>query len=134
MARRPRHLNADSFVIMNDTEDPQTAVNALKYLQIDRGTRAAGRSTAACPPRLSQQDAFFATQDETFTHDVDWQVAKDSLAYADNPNFEAFMPKYNESLGVIRPYLTRWTTESGLDLDAEIAQLEADLQALWDAQ
>jgi multiple sugar transport system substrate-binding protein len=125
-------LNADTFVIMETTEDPQTAVNALKYMQIDRGPELL-EIYGGMPADTSQQDAFFATQDETFTHDVDWQVAKESLAYADSPNFEAFMPKYNESLGVIRPYLTRWTTEPGLDLDAEIAQLEADLQALWDA-
>ncbi len=61
--------------------------------------RSCWTSTAACPPRQPQQDAFFAAQDEAFTHDVDWQVAKDSLAFADSPNFEAFMPKYNESLG-----------------------------------
>jgi multiple sugar transport system substrate-binding protein len=125
-------LNADSFVIMDTTEDPQAAVSALKYLQIDRGAELL-EIYGGMPAETAQQDAFFATQDEAFPHDVDWQVAKDSLAYADNPNFEAFMPKYNESLGVIRPYLTRWTTEAGLDLDAEIAQLEADLQALWDA-
>jgi multiple sugar transport system substrate-binding protein len=85
------------------------------------------------PSRTSDQEAFFQAQAEAFPHDVDWQVVRDSLAYPDIPNFEATMPKYNETLGVIRPYLTRWTTTPGLDLDAEIAQLESDLQTLWDA-
>ncbi len=125
-------LNADTFVIMGSTANPEAAFDALTYMQVDRGAELLN-VYGGMPARTADQDAWFQAQDEAFPHDVDWQVARDSLSYADSPNFEAFMPKYNESLAVIRPYLTTWTTESGLDLDAQIAQLEADLQALWDA-
>ena len=55
------------------------------------------------PAGLDKQDAFFETlgQSEGFPDEVDWQVAKDSLEYADNPNFEAPMPKYNETLDIL---------------------------------
>ena len=35
------------------------------------------------------------------------------------------MPKYNETLTILGTYLSKWTTTPGLDLDAEIAALQA---------
>ena len=97
MGQTTSPLNADSFVIMDTTKNHETAVNALKYMQIDRGgavgylRRHARRYVPARTHSLPRRTRPSRT-------DVDWQVAKDSLAYADSPNFEAFMPKYNESL------------------------------------
>ena len=87
------------------------------------------------PARTAEQAAFFAGQDETFTQKPDWQVAIDSIQFADNPNFESFMPKYNETLGLVGSggkYTTRWQTEQGLDMDAEFAALLSEIQAIWD--
>ena len=49
------------------------------------------------PARIADQDAFFAGLDEKWTQGVDWQVAIDGVEFADNPNFEAWMPNYQES-------------------------------------
>jgi len=89
------------------------------------------------PARIEDQDAFFAGQDETFTQKPDWQVAIDSIQFADNPNFESFMPAYNETLGLIGSggkYTTRWQTEKDLDMAAEFEALRAEIQAIWDKQ
>jgi multiple sugar transport system substrate-binding protein len=125
-------LNADTFVIHEGTENPEEAFDALAYLLTD----AASTLTTlygAMPAIESEQDAFFAALDEEFPHGPDWQVAKDSVAYADNPSFESFMPKYSATLDILDTYGTKWEATPGLDLDAEIAALEADIQALWDA-
>jgi len=86
------------------------------------------------PARTADQDAFFETpgKSENFPAEVDWQVAKDSVQFADNPNFEAFMPKYNESLEVLGQFRTKWGSTPDLDMDAEIEALRAALQAAWD--
>ena len=39
---------------------------------------------------------------------------------------------YNESVSKITTYATRWDTTPGLDMNAEIANLQRDLQAIWD--
>ena len=54
------------------------------------------------------------------------------MQFADNPNFEAFMPKYNETLDALGTYLTKWTTTGGLDMDAEVEAMRAEIQAIWD--
>ena len=42
------------------------------------------------------------------------------------------MPKYNESLEILTKYQTKWGATPGLDMDAEIEALRAELQATWD--
>jgi hypothetical protein len=64
---------------------------------------------------------------------VDWQVARDSIQYADKPNFEAPMPKYNETLTILGKYASKFSTTPGLDMDKEIEALRAEIQATWDS-
>jgi multiple sugar transport system substrate-binding protein len=126
-------LNADTFRILKGTKHPKEAFQALTYLLGEGSTKLLGLY-GGMPARTADQDAFFETlgQSEGFPAKVDWQVAKDSVAFADNPNFEAFMPKYNESFEILGQYRTKWGSTSGLDMDAEIESLRKDLQATWD--
>jgi multiple sugar transport system substrate-binding protein len=126
-------LNADTFRILKDTKHPTEAFQALTYLLGD-GSEKLLQLYGGMPARTADQDAFFEAlgQTEGFPAEVDWQVAKDSVQFADNPNFEAFMPKYNESLEVLGQFRTKWGSTPDLDMDAEIEALRAQLQATWD--
>ena len=80
-------------------------------------------------------DSDFEALQSQFKNQVDWQVAVDGIQYADNPNFEAPMPAYNESLGLVGSggkYLTEFGNKPGLDMDTEINKLRSDLQAIFD--
>ncbi len=129
-------FNADTFRILKGTKHPEAAFEVLSYLLGD----ASGELLAAyggMPARTADQAAFFTGQDETFTQKPDWQVAIDMIQFADNPNFESFMPAYNETLGLVGSggkYTTRWQTEQGLDMTKEFEALRAEIQAIWDKQ
>jgi len=127
-------LNADTFAIQKGTKNPDAAWAGLQYI-LDDSSDTLLQLYGGMPARPEKQDAFFETlgQSEGFPEKVDWQVAKDSLQYADNPNFEAPMPKYNETLTILGKYLSKWTTTDGLDMDAEISALEKEIQATWDS-
>ena len=84
------------------------------------------------PAKTAEQSAYLDSLDSEFSHDVDWQVVSDSLQYPDIPNSESFMPKYGESVSILRTYLSKWTTTAGLNLDTELEALRAELQAAWD--
>jgi multiple sugar transport system substrate-binding protein len=126
-------LNADTFAILKGSKNPDAAWAALQYLTGDASDTLLG-IYGGMPARPDKQDAFFEslTESSGFEKTVDWQVAKDSVAFADNPNFEAPMPKYNETLDILIKYNSKWTTTPGLDMDAEIAALQAEIQAEWD--
>ena len=127
-------LNADTFRILKSSAHPDEAFEVLQYLL---GDAAADLLTAygGFPARTSEQAAGIAALQAQFKNTIDWQVAVDSLQYPDNPNSESFMPAYNETLGLVGSggkYLTRWGREEGLDKDAEIESLRAEVQAIWD--
>ena len=126
-------LNADTFAILESSKNPDAAFAALVYLTADRGNDLL-QVYGGMPAREAERPAFIETlaASEGFPADADWQVASDSLQYADVPNFEGGMPKYNETNAILREYRSRWLTTGGLDIDAQIALLLAEIQAEWD--
>jgi multiple sugar transport system substrate-binding protein len=128
-------FNADTFRIMKGSQHPDEAFEVLTYLLGDASKQLL-QVYGGMPARPNEQAGFFETLGSSFTlqQPADWQVAIDGVQFADNPNFESAMPHYNESLDILNRYQTRWTSSPGLDMDAEIAQLTADLQAVWDKQ
>jgi multiple sugar transport system substrate-binding protein len=127
------NFNADTFRIFKTTKHPDEAFEVLTYL-LGEASPELLPVYGAMPARVADQDAFFKAKDEEFPQDVDWQVFVDSIAYADNPSFEAYMPSYNEALDMLVALRSKWRTTEGLDMDAEIAQLQKDLQAIFDKQ
>jgi multiple sugar transport system substrate-binding protein len=129
-------FNADTFRILKGTRHPDEAFEVLTYL-LGTGAPELLATYGGMPALTANQDAFFAGQDETFTQKPDWQVAIDSIQFADNPNFESYMPAYNETLGLVGSggkYTTRWQTDQGLDMAKEFDALRAEIQAIWDKQ
>jgi multiple sugar transport system substrate-binding protein len=126
-------FNADTFRILKGTKHPEAAFEVLTYLLGD-GSAELLKTYGGMPARPDKQDAFFEALGADFPQKVDWQVAKEGVNYADVPNFESYMPAYNESLDLLITFGTKWQATKGLDLDAEIADLKVQLQAIWDKQ
>jgi multiple sugar transport system substrate-binding protein len=125
-------LNADTFRIMKDSEHPEEAFEVVRYFLEDASADLLD-IYAGMPAIPAEQDAFFESYQEQFPQEVDWQVVKDSLQYADVPNWEGYMPKYNKLLDTMLTYADRWATTDGLDMDSEIAKLKEELQAILDS-
>lgn len=126
-------FNADTFRIHKDTKYPDEAFEALTYL-LGEGSGDLLNTYGGMPARPTEQDAFFEAQAANFPQTIDWNVAKEGVNYADVPNFESYMPAYNESLDLLITFGTKWQASAGLNLDTEIEDLRAQLQAIWDSQ
>jgi ABC-type sugar transport system, periplasmic component len=124
-------FNADTFRILKATKHQAEAFTVLTYLLGDASKQLL-TAYGGMPARVADQDAFFTTAQEAFTQPIDWQVAKDGVAHADVPNFESYMPAYNESLDLIVTFGTKWQATPGLNLDTEIEALRTQMQAIWD--
>lgn len=125
------NFNADTFRILKQSQHPQEAFEVLTYLIGDASLELLA-VYGGMPARIADQQAFFAEKDKQFPQDVDWQVAVDGIAYADNPSFEGYMPNYNESFDRFNTFLSLLMTTEGLDIDKEVQTLKADLQAIYD--
>ncbi|MQM24037.1 ABC transporter substrate-binding protein [Glycomyces albidus] len=127
-------LHADTFSITKDTEHPDEAFEVLTYL-IGDAAETLTQTYGGMPARISLQDGYFdrvgAANFEG--QDINWDVAVEGMSYVDNPSHEGGMPNFLESEAVLAEYATRFNQEAGLDIPAELANLQADLQAVFDA-
>jgi multiple sugar transport system substrate-binding protein len=132
-------FNADTFRILKSSKHPNEAFTVLTYLLGD-ASRDLLNAYSGFPARTTAQADFYQQLSQQkddkgkpiYPPNVNWQVATDGVQYADNPNFEAYMPAYNQSVDLITKFLTRWTSTPGLDMDSEIGTLQTQLQAIWD--
>jgi multiple sugar transport system substrate-binding protein len=125
------NFNADTFRIWKDTEHPEEAFEVLSYL-VGEASAELLQVYGAMPANPDDQEAFFAGLDETYTQGVDWQVARDSMAYPDNPSFEAYTPSYKEAFDAIVEFGDTLRSTEGLDVDAEIESFLEELQTIFD--
>ncbi len=126
------NLNADTFRIFKTTKHPDEAFEVLSYfLGESEAAKNLVLAYGAFPARKSLQGSFFDSLNQQFTQKPDWQVALDGVQYADNPSFEGYFPNYNEAMNRTRTFYNLILTTPGLDIDAEIAKLKSDLQAIY---
>jgi multiple sugar transport system substrate-binding protein len=123
-------LHADTFGIMESTAHPDEAFEVLTYLL---GNDTLIARYGALPAVASKQEAFFAALEERFApNDIDWQVARDMLAFPDVPSHEADMPNFLKSDAAVKAFQETLITTDSLDVAAESEKLRAELQGLFD--
>jgi multiple sugar transport system substrate-binding protein len=123
-------FNADTFRILKTSKNSDKAFEALQFLLANEDLL---KLYGGMPAVESKQDAFLQGLQADYTQTIDWNVAKEGVKYADVPNFEAFMPAYNQTLDLINTFTTKWQATPDLDLDKEIADMKTQMQAIWDA-
>jgi multiple sugar transport system substrate-binding protein len=123
-------LHADTFRILKQSQNPEAAFEVLSYLVGD-GSLELLNVYGGLPARPENQEAFFATLNETYTQGVNWQVAIDSLNFPDNPNHESNMPNFQKSDERIGAFQTLIQSTPDLDIEAEMATLISDLDVIF---
>jgi multiple sugar transport system substrate-binding protein len=124
-------MDADTFRILKDTKHPDEAFQMLKYLQGDAAVELA-TAYGGMPANTSQQQAFFDAKKEQFPFVENWDTIVQGLAYPDIPSAEAYMPNYLEARARLTNLETLIRNEKTVDIDAEAATLQADLQTIFD--
>jgi multiple sugar transport system substrate-binding protein len=124
-------LHGDTFRILKQSKNPEAAFEVLTYLIGDAAPTLL-QVYGGMPARASETEAFFATLAETYPFVENWHIVGESIQYAENPNHESFMPNYLKAKDRIGAFQTLYRGTPGLDIDAELATLEADLQAIFD--
>jgi multiple sugar transport system substrate-binding protein len=122
-------FNADTFRILKGTKHPDEAFTVLQFLL---GNEDLLKLYAGMPAVEAKQDAFLQSLQADYTQTIDWNVAKKGVDFADVPNFESYMPAYNQTLDLLNTFTTKWQSTAGLDIDSEIADMKSQMQAIWD--
>ena len=124
-------LHADTFRMMKSTEHPEAAFEVMWYLLTEASPDLL-QVYGAFPANPAEQEPFMAGYEERFPQGVNWQVVADSLERPDIPSHEQNWPNFNKGLDAFDAFGTLLSSTPDLDLDAEIDNLQANLQAAFD--
>jgi multiple sugar transport system substrate-binding protein len=123
-------LHADTFGILNGTENPDAAFEVLS-LMLGEFAPELLQVYGGLPARASLQESALATMAENFP-DADLNVFIEALNYPDNPNHESGMPNFLKASDRYGTFGSLYQSDPNLDLDAEIDTLISDLQTIFD--
>jgi multiple sugar transport system substrate-binding protein len=128
-------MHADTFGIPKGSKNPDAAFEVLTYMLSSEVAPKLLTIYGGMPARLSLQDNYFDTYTEANFpgKEINWDVVVDSMAYADNPNHESWMPSFQETTDRYNEFWNYLANTPDLDVDAEIAVLKDALQAIFDA-
>ena len=125
------NMHADTFRILGSTENPDEAFTTMYYLLTDAALpllQAYGGAPA--DPGLTAD--YLAGLDERYPQGVNWQVALDGAAFADDPSHEATVPGWGEYKVRLAELESAILSDPQLDVDAAIADTEADLTIIFE--
>jgi multiple sugar transport system substrate-binding protein len=125
------NMHADTFRILASTEHPEEAFTTVYYLLTDAALpllQAYGGAPA--DPALTED--YLAGLDERYAQGVNWQVALDGAAFADDPSHEAAVPGWGEYKVRLGELESAILSDPNLDVAAAIADAEADLTIIFE--
>ncbi len=125
-------IDADTFRIWIGTEHPEEAFEVLTYL-ITTGADKLLPVYGAMPAIAEKTEAFFEVKsnDYPFVTPESWNVFIQGLAYPDTPSAEQYIPNSIEAYARFATFGDLMNNTEDLDIDAEIEQLESDLNAIY---
>lgn len=126
-------MDADTFRIVDASPNKDAAFKVLTYL-VDTAAPTLATAYGAFPALPAAQDAWVESISTRYPLDINWDVAKQSLAYA-NPgtvHHESNVPNYSQAYDREFSFLSLLESDAGatIDLNAEIDTLQAELQSI----
>lgn len=129
-------MHADTFGILKGCPTPDEAFEVLTYMLSKEHANELLTIYGGMPARLSLQPEYFKLYNETnFPNktDIHWDTVVEAMAYADNPNHESWMPSFQETTDRYNEFWNYLANTPGVDFDAEVEKLRADLQKIFEA-
>ena len=128
-------LDVDTFTISRTTKHPDAAFNAMMSIMVDAGLV---RTYGGEPARKADQADYFASFDAALApifpaNQVSWSVLGEMAKVPAAPSHEADMPNSFQANVDIGLFLNRIQNTPGLNVNAELAKLQATLQKDFDA-
>jgi multiple sugar transport system substrate-binding protein len=125
------NMHADTFRILDSTQHPDEAFDVVYYLLTEAALpllQAYGGAPA--DPALTED--YLAGLEGRYPQGVNWQVALDGAALADDPSHESAVPGWGEYKVRLAELESAILSDPALDVDAAIADAEADLTVIFE--
>ncbi|HWB89085.1 MAG TPA: extracellular solute-binding protein [Acidimicrobiia bacterium] len=125
------NMHADTFRILASTKVPEEAFRTMYYLLTDAALPLL-TAYGAAPADPALTDAFIASLEGRYPQGVNWQVALDGAAFADDPSHEAAVPGWGEYKVRLAELESAILSDPALDVATSIADVEEDLTLIFE--
>ncbi|MEM7334579.1 MAG: extracellular solute-binding protein [Chloroflexota bacterium] len=122
-------LHSDSFRIFEESNNKEATAQFLNWL-MTTGYVDLLFAYGGVPAQPERQEFMLEELDKFYPYSVNWQVMLDSLAYADTPHHQAFLPNYEQVQLAEMLFWSLIETDPSLDLEQEIIRFETQLQLI----
>jgi len=132
-------IDADTFRVWNGSDHIEEAVEFYEYLVtvgVDKliiGTPVAAPAYGALSAITAKQQPFVdaRTAQYPFLTVASWDIMLAGQSFPDIPSAEGYMPNFNSAWSRLGTFGDLMNNTDGLDLNAEIATLQADLTTIF---
>lgn len=124
-------IDADTFRILTDTENPDEAFEVLQFFLTDAAVELAG-IYGGMPARPDQAEEWLSAKADQFTSVENWDAIGAGLSYSDVPSAEQNMPNWSETWDRIATLENLILNEAEVDVTGEAATLLDDMQGIFD--
>lgn len=125
------NMHADTFRILASTEVPEESFRTMYYLLTEAALPLL-TAYGAAPADPSLTESFIASLEERYPQDVNWQVALEGAAFADDPSHEAAVPGWGEYKVRMAELESAILSDPALDVAAGVVALEDDLTGIFE--
>lgn len=134
MGSTTSNLHADTFRVLEHSGTEAKAAELFRVIDYLTGDASLALLNVygGMPARPDDREAFFAGLDERYPQGVNWAVAEAMLDFPDIPSHEGWIPNNNKAVDRMNNFTALYRSTPDLDIDAEIATLVSDLQAIFD--
>jgi multiple sugar transport system substrate-binding protein len=127
-------IDADTFTIAKGSKNPSQAFFAMTEIMKSKDLLKAYGGT---PAVIADQAASFTEWEASLQPifpglKVSWSVLGEMAKVPANPSHEANMPAFAQATNTYTAFYTKLQTTAGLDVTAELAKLQANLQKDFD--
>jgi len=130
-------IDADTFRLVKTSKNPNEAFAAMVYLEttgVDKlivGSAGHPPAYGAVPAIASKRQPFLDAAAANFPWVKNYATLMAGLQYPDVPSAEGYVPNFSDAWNRNSTLGNLLVTTSGLDVDKEIATLEADLTVIY---
>ena len=145
--RRRRRLEHGGHAVLPGPDDGRLQRRHVPHPQVEQAPRRGVQGPASTcssnedllklyggmPAVESEQDAFLQSAAGRTTPSPSTGTSPRRASTSPTSRTSSrYMPAYNQTLDLLNTFGTKWQSTPGLDLDAEIADLKTQMQAIWD--
>lgn len=124
-------VDADTYRILKTSKHPNEAFDVIVYLVRDAVVKLS-KTYGGVPGVTSEQAAWLQAKQEQFPFVKNWDTLMAGLDYPDVPSAEGYVPNSIEFKARYETFRNLIETDGKVDLAAELAKLESDLQVVVD--